>query len=142
VDSTAYLIALIDNHPFKNDPNSVLFCNLSGNILGRNLKYTNVYYILSKAKERAGIKKRINPHLFRYTKATLLASKVTEAPKEAQMGWVHGSKQTRTYVHLSLRDQDNAILKAYGIKVPEDETIKEDKPKESPRCHTLNPSDA
>ncbi len=58
------------------------------------------------------------------------------------MGWVHGSKQTRTYVHLSLRDQDNAILKAYGIKVNEDETIKEDRPKECPRCHALNPSDA
>jgi len=58
------------------------------------------------------------------------------------MGWVHGSRQTRTYVHLSLRDQDNAILKAYGIKVPENETIQEDKPKECPRCHTLNPSDA
>lgn len=57
------------------------------------------------------------------------------------MGWVHGSRQTRTYVHLSLRDQDNAILKAYGIKVDEDKTIKEEQPKECQRCHELNPSD-
>ena len=50
--------------------------------------------------------------------------------------------QTRTYVHLSLRDQDNAILKAYGIKVDEDATIKEEQPKECQRCHELTPSDA
>ncbi len=46
----------------------------------------------------------------------ILASKVAEAPLESQMGWVHGSRQTRTYIHLSMRDHDNAILKAYGIK--------------------------
>jgi len=126
----------------RNDVNAFLFCNLSENILGRSLTYADVYSIIRQATKRAGIKKRIHPHLFRHTRATILASKVTEAPLEAQMGWVHGSKQTRTYVHLSLRDQDNAILKAYGIKVPENETIQEDKPKECPRCHTLNPSDA
>jgi len=141
-NSIAYLRAWLDNHPLRNDVNAFLFCNLSENILGRSLTYADVYSIIRQATKRAGIKKRIHPHLFRHTRATILASRVTEAPLEAQMGWVHGSKQTRTYVHLSLRDQDNAILKAYGIKVPENETIQEDKPKECPRCHTLNPSDA
>jgi len=141
-NSIAYLRAWLDNHPLRNDVNAFLFCNLSDSILGRHLTYADVYSIIRQATKRAGIKKRIHPHLFRHTRATILASKVTEAPLEAQMGWVHGSRQTRTYVHLSLRDQDNAILKAYGIKVPENETIQEDKPKECPRCHTLNPSDA
>ena len=141
-DSIAYLRAWLDNHPQKNNLNAYLFCNLSEKILGRNLTYSDVYSIFRKTAKRSGIKKRIHPHLFRHTRATILASKVTEAPLESQMGWVHGSKQTRTYVHLSLRDQDNAILKAYGINVNEDETIKEDRPKECPRCHTLNPSDA
>jgi integrase len=141
-NSIAYLRAWLDNHPQKNNLNAYLFCNLSEKILGRNLTYSDVYSIFKKTAKRSGIKKRIHPHLFRHTRATILASKVTEAPLESQMGWVHGSKQTRTYVHLSLRDQDNAILKAYGIKVNEDETIKEDRPKECPRCHALNPSDA
>ena len=142
-DSIAHLRAWLDNHPQRNDPdNALLFCSLSEKILGRNLTYADVYSILRKAAKRAGIKKRIHPHLFRHTRATILASKVTEAPLESQMGWVHGSKQTRTYVHLSLRDQDNAILKAYGVKVNEDQTINEDRPKECPRCHALNPSDA
>ena len=141
-NSIAYLRAWLDNHPLRNDTNAFLFCNLSDNILGRSLTYADVYSIIRHTTKRAGIKKRIHPHLFRHTRATILASKVTEAPLESQMGWVHGSRQTRTYVHLSLRDQDNAILKAYGIKAPENETIQEDKPKECPRCHTLNPSDA
>jgi integrase/recombinase XerD len=141
-NSIAYLRAWLDNHPLRNDVNAFLFCNLSDNILGRSLTYADVYSIIRHTTKRAGIKKRIHPHLFRHTRATILASKVTEAPLESQMGWIHGSRQTRTYVHLSLRDQDNAILKAYGIKAPENETIQEDKPKECPRCHTLNPSDA
>jgi integrase/recombinase XerD len=141
-NSIAYLRAWLDNHPLRNDVNAFLFCNLSDNILGRSLTYADVYSIIRHTTKRAGIKKRIHPHLFRHTRATILASKVTEAPLESQMGWIHGSRQTRTYVHLSLRDQDNAILKAYGIKTPENETIQEDKPKECPRCHTLNPSDA
>jgi len=117
-NSIAYLRAWLDNHPLRNDVNAFLFCNLSDSILGRHLTYADVYSIIRQVTKRAGIKKRIHPHLFRHSRATILASKVTEAPLEAQMGWVHGSKQTRTYVHLSLRDQDNAILKAYGIKVP------------------------
>lgn len=36
------------------------------------------------------------------------------------MGWIHDSRMTQTYVHLSGRDQDNAILKAYGIDVKDE----------------------
>ena len=31
------------------------------------------------------------------------------------MGWVHGSRQAQTYVHLSGEQQRNAILRAYGL---------------------------
>ncbi len=47
---------------------------------------------------------------------------ITEAPLEAQMGWVHGSKQSATYVHLSGKQQQKAILKAYGL-IDESEKI-------------------
>ena len=141
-NSIAYLRAWLDNHPDKNNKSAWLFCNISGGIRGRMLTYADVHSVFRKTSRRAGIGRRIYPHLFRHTRATILAGKVTEAPLESQMGWVHGSKQTRTYVHLSMRDQDNAILKAYGIKVKEEDKIKEDRPKECQRCHQLNPSDA
>ncbi|MEM0050647.1 MAG: tyrosine-type recombinase/integrase [Candidatus Bathyarchaeia archaeon] len=141
-NSIAYLRAWLDNHPQRNNPEAWLFCGITADTMERQLMYPDVYAIIRRTVKRAGIKRRIHPHLFRHTRATLLASKVTEAPLESQMGWIHGSRQTRTYVHLSMRDQDNAILKAYGIKVNDDDTIKEDRPKECPRCHELNPSDA
>ncbi len=139
-NSIPYLRAWIDVHPRKFDKNAPIFCNLTEGIRGRMLTHHDVYSIFKKTSKRAGISRRINPHLFRHTRATILASKVAEAPLESQMGWVHGSKQTKTYVHLSLRDQDNAILKAYGIEIKEDKRIEEDKPIECPRCHKLNPS--
>ncbi len=141
-DSIVYLRSWIDNHPLKNNPNSPLFCGLKDSIMHDRLNYRDVYAIIKRVSKRVGETRRIYPHLFRHTRATLLASKVAEAPLESQMGWVHGSKQTRTYVHLSMRDQDNAILKAYGIDIKEDDKIKEDRPKQCPRCGELNPSDA
>ena len=137
-NSIAYLRAWKNDHPFSSDADAILFCGLSDEIRGRQLTYDDVYSIIRKTTKRAGIKRRIYPHLFRHTRATLLASKVTEAPLEAQMGWIHGSRQTRTYVHLSGRDQDNAILKAYGMKVDEDGTINEERPDKCPRCGIPN----
>ena len=58
------------------------------------------------------------------------------------MGWIHGSRQTRTYVHLSAKDQDRAILKAYGKDVEESENEKEPTPIKCARCGSLNPSNA
>ncbi len=90
----------------------------------------------------AKIDRRIYPHLFRHTRATILASRVTEAPLEAQMGWVHGSRITQTYVHPSGRDQDNAILRAYVIEVKEERSIESQKPSLYPRCREPNDAKA
>ena len=135
-NSIYYLKEYLNDHPLK-DPDSWLFLMKENERMG----YDEVRSMILKAKRRSGITRRIYPHLFRHTRATILASKVTEAPLESQMGWVHGSRQTRTYIHLSMRDQDNAILKAYGIKVDEAKII-EPMPKKCPRCNTLNPEDA
>ena len=138
-NSVPYLRQWLNVHPVKSKQDAPVFCNID-RLKGNELTEHDVYSMIKKVSYRAGIKRRIHPHLFRHSRATILASQVMEAPLESQMGWVHGSKQTKTYVHLSLRDQDNAILKAYGIKVKEDETIKEEMPKECPRCHRSNPS--
>lgn len=141
-NSIAYLRAWLDNHPDRNNRDSWLFCGLSGKEIGNQLDYWEVYAALKRTLKRGGIKRRIHPHLFRHTRATILASKVAEAPLESQMGWKHGSRQTSTYVHLSFEQQDNAILKGDGIEVKEDKGIREERPKECPRCHQLNASDA
>jgi ribosomal protein L40E len=89
--------------------------------------------------KKAGIKKRIFPHLFRHRRATYLANHLTEAQMKEFFGWVQGSDMAEIYVHLSGRDVDNALLKVYGINKPE--TIKESKLKSRicNRCQAENP---
>lgn len=47
-----------------------------------------------------------------------------------------------TYVHLSGRDLDNSILKAYGKSTPETDMAPELTAKECPRCRRKNELDA
>jgi hypothetical protein len=54
------------------------------------------------------------------------------------MGWIHGSKMTRTYVHLSDTDRDRAVLKAYGVEVEEEEPVKPDMPLKCLNCGEPN----
>ena len=140
-DSIAYLRAWLDSHPLRNDLSAPLFCNLSESIRGRSMTYDDVHKELNKILKRAGIQRRIYPHLFRHTRASMLASRVAEAPLEAQMGWVPGTKQMATYVHLSGKQTDEAILKAYGVEV-EESGNKEPLPIKCARCGSLNPSNA
>lgn len=93
--------------------------------------------ILNVTSRRAGVR-HLYPHLFRYTRATILARTVSEAPLESQMGWVHGSNMTRTYVKLSLRDQEQAIINAYGQGERESPKIQIPGPKLCPRCNHEN----
>lgn len=137
-NSVSYLRKWQNTHPFPDDADAWFFCKMADSVRGEQFTHHDVYKMLRQAVMRAGIKKRIHPHLFRHTRATLLASKVMEAPLELQMGWVHGSRMTQTYVHLSGRDQDNAILKAYGIKVPEEGAIETERPAKCPRCAEPN----
>jgi integrase/ribosomal protein L40E len=143
-NSIPYLREWIEVHPNKSDEESPLFCNLSEDIKGRKMTHEDVYSVIRHVTKRAGIERRIHPHLFRHTRATILAANnLAEAPLEDQMGWVHGSKQTRTYVHLSGRDQDNAVLRSYGIQVKEeDKRVRENAPAVCPRCKQKNPSSA
>lgn len=76
-----------------------------------SLAKSDVYSILRKTKKRAGITKKIYPHLFRHTRATILASKVAEAPLESQMDWVHGSRTDK--------DICPSITKGLGQRDPE-----------------------
>ncbi|WP_256030402.1 tyrosine-type recombinase/integrase [Natronomonas aquatica] len=66
--------------------------------------------ILDRASEQAGIKKPVNPHHFRHSRATYLANYLTEAQMCAWFGWVPGSRVPGRYVHLSGRDIDLAYM--------------------------------
>jgi hypothetical protein len=54
-------------------------------------------------------------------------------------GWVQASDTASIYVHLSGRDVDNALLKVYGIKKPEEQEESQLNPIKCPRCQEINP---
>lgn len=135
-DSVALTRQYQDRYNRKN-PDDLLFTGMKGGLL----KYDAVNTMLYKVTKRAGISKRIHCHLFRHTRATLLAKDLPEAPLEAQMGWKHGSKMTEVYVSLNDEQRDEAILRVYGITKKKDEKEIEYVPQMCRRCGTTNPGE-
>jgi len=124
-------------HPNRNDKNKFLFCGLWAGNKGKELHYRHVNKLLREIGEKAGIDKPMNPHHFRHSRATELAKHLTEAQLCQYLGWVQGSKEAATYVHLSGRDTDKAVLKMAGKITEEDEESKF-KSIKCPRCGIEN----
>ena len=114
-----YLNTWINHHPFRQDSSSPLWVKTDGT----PLSYARISNILKKAAKKAGITKRIYPHLLRHSRATIMASKMTDAQMKNYFGWTQGSKMASVYIHMNGKDTDEAILRAHGIKVKKDEEI-------------------
>jgi integrase len=152
--SAPILASWINVHPDKKNPDAPLWVvigttkNFSKNTLTKNrynrnwsyaVKYGAIASRLKKLAEKAGVKKRVNPHSWRHARATFLANKLTEQQLKHLFGWGQSSRMAATYVHLSGRDVDDALLAIYGKKKP----IEEDRqgqlsPLECPRCKETN----
>jgi integrase len=138
VYSARYLSEWLSDHPLKDDPESPLWIKLTGKKRLQAMEYKDVQWQLKKIAKRAGIKKRIYPHLFRHTRATRLLSRVPETIGAKYMGWVNGSKMVGVYVHLASEDVDEAILRMHGIKT--NGNGKDLEVKQCPRCLQVNPA--
>src|SRR5208283_6213305 len=117
ISSAPILASWIELHPTGKSPESMLWYSNWRNPKKRmkNLSHGTTYLILKELAKKAGIQKRIYPHLFRHSRATALANKLTESQMKEHFGWVQGSDMASTYVHLSGRDVDNALLKLQGL---------------------------
>jgi integrase/recombinase XerD len=109
------LASWLSIHPLKNDPNAPLWIGIG--TVGRYepLNYNGVRALLKRLVKKTCLKKRLYTHLLRHTRATELASILTEAQMKELLGWVQGSDMPSVYVHLSGRDVDSTLLKAHGI---------------------------
>lgn len=89
---------------------------------GEQITYTSIKKVLTNTLKRSGLKKHIYAHLFRHSRATYLASKgLSEAQLCSIFGWVIGSKQTRTYIHLSGAQVEEVYKRLYGLSKPQEE---------------------
>ena len=121
----------LNAHP-EPEPDAPLWVKPDGKPLG----YQLVRRVLKRAARRAGIRKRVYPHLLRHSRATHLANYLTEAQMKEFFGWTQSSRMAGVYVHLSGRDVDEAILAMYGLKRREDGRSG---PRLCAKCGELNP---
>ena len=131
VASAPALAEWINSHPERENQEAFVW----------PIGYRAVDKLFKGLAKKAKVKKRITPHLFRHSRATHLATKLTEQQLKQLMGWTMGSKMAQVYVHLSGRDLDNALLELHGLKAQE---RKEEKfmVKVCPRCEEKNSPDA
>jgi len=94
---------------------------------GEHIGVRTVEKLLKKVGERVGITKKLNPHNFRHSRLTYLATRLTEAELKNYAGWTQSSKEAGTYVHLSNKDNITSMNKLYQLK-------KEDKQSELSKC--------
>lgn len=138
VQSAPTLANWISHHPMNGKRDAPLWLKMrqDGEYEGEPLDYGSAKALLKRLCIRAKLRK-LKMYDFRHRRATKYAQILTDQQMDEYFGWVHGSKMPRRYVHMSGKDMDPAILKAYGFKVEEREAGLK-KPKECNRCHTMN----
>ncbi len=119
VNAAPLLANWIENHPLK-DRDAPLWVDMSSNTTFEQLKWTGYRRIVQRWARTAKIEKKFTAYLFRHTRLTHLAKFMTEAQLCIFAGWSIGSKMPRMYVHLSGKDVDDSLLKAYGLKKEEE----------------------
>ncbi|MFC7007745.1 tyrosine-type recombinase/integrase [Halalkalicoccus salilacus] len=141
VESVPHINNWLNKHP-NPEKGAPLWCKIQQGAADEPLGYRYIREkILKKNMERAEVDKPSNPHHYRHSRASYLATEMTEAQLCAWFGWVQGSNVPARYVHLSGRDIDDAYDQMHGLYEPDED---EDEPNvvECPRCQELNESDA
>jgi len=140
ISSASLLSEWLEVHPEKDNPEAWVWCGIGYTNKGKMLSYPATKKLIKDLCLKIGIKVRIYPHLFRHSRATELAKTLTEAQLCEFFGWTQGSNMPATYVHLSGRDTDEAILKANKVKdIKPTETGKV--LRTCPRCKGINTSE-
>lgn len=129
ISSAPVLTAWLEHYNAKDDPEAFLWPPQSNyhNNPHTPMLHASVFKTIKVLARKAGIKKRVHPHLFRHSRATALANKLTEAQMKEFFGWTQASEMASVYVHLSGRDVDNALLALQGFAKPpqaQEETLK------------------
>ncbi len=145
IESSPDIVLWINNHPKKEDRDSPLFIHLHNHDTSycKGMDWSTAKMIINRLAKKAGITKRIHPHLFRHSRLTELAKDFTESELKIMAGWTGSSNMAGVYVHLSGADIEKKILEKNGLKDHINNAGKETlKPRECPRCKGTNPNTA
>jgi len=135
IASTKYLSDWINQHPTKNNQDTGLWIGFKSK---KPLQYRMFFKVLKEAGKKAEIQKKLNPHNFRHSRASMLAKVLTESQLKQFFGWEQSSTMPQIYVHLSGRDLDDSLLSMYGLKQKTQEEKSKLLPIKCPSCNELN----
>lgn len=137
--SSGYLQQWVGVHPLREDPEAPLWVTLDKNT--EALGYKTVRVIIRNIAKRAGIKRRIHPHLFRHKAITeWILEGQNEQIINHRAGWTKSSSQMyRVYGNFTDKEINDKVYDFYGLKT---EDKKQVTLKKCPRCsNVLRPSD-
>jgi len=143
VISSPHVTNWLNVHPDKTNPNAPLWVSLGHRDKSVAMQYSSLRGLVCRLVSKAGIEKRVYPHLFRHTRVThlLINKQISEAQAKVYFGWVPSSKMLSEYSHLVSSDVNDAILEIHGIKKAE-EAVSKLRPKQCHACNTINSTDA
>lgn len=133
-----FLKDYLKNHPFSDIKDSFLFLDRNN----KQLKYPAIRLQIKKIANRAKLSKPVNPHQFRHSRASFLASELTESQLNNYFGWTQGSNMAKRYVHMSGKQVDSSLRKMYGLEKQEEKESSKLEPKKCSICGVENTFEA
>lgn len=120
--SKQYVREWVENHPHAGEPGAAVFCTLSKSVLARDevepaepMDDSAFRRILNTRAEKAGLDKKMYPHLLRHCAITRM---VLEGLSEQQIknivGWAADSSQFSTYVTLADELSNDSVRQQLG----------------------------
>jgi len=142
IESVPYLKKWLEDHPDRENKEAPLWVNIGKVNEGKKMSYPSIRKMLKEIRDRSDVEKPVNPHNFRHSRATYMATRFTEAQMCEWFGWVQGSDVPARYTHLSGRDIDSDYARLHGIE--DEENTKEAKliPDNCPRCDETVPRES
>lgn len=124
------------SYPGKAEGDALVFVNRNG----EPFSHAQVRKQIRVIANRAGINKRVNPHVFRHSRIThLIRQGAAESVVKAVCWGSQDSRMLKTYLHLTGSDIDKEMLKLYGIETPQKKAERGLKPVQCPHCKIVNP---
>jgi site-specific recombinase XerD len=142
ISATPYILKWLDVHPEKDNPHAPLWVNIGARRYHGQMTYDGIRVMLQGTFEKAGIKKRCHPYIFRHSRASQMARHLTEFQMNTYFGWVQGSTMPALYVHISGKDLDDDILRMNGLKPGQPVLPFKPQVRMCPRCKEVNSPNA
>lgn len=137
INSTAYLAAWRNGY-YGPAAEGDAYVFISTN--GKPLRYRTMSQVFERAARRAGIEKRIHPHLFRKSRITELVRKNYQESVLKETFWANpDTSMFRTYLKLSEKDIDDEFLRRAGLKTENEIDADDGKPRQCMYCLAVNP---